>query len=345
MASANQMPGGYKFTPLVASQHVRANQHEPACFGLSSSWFFPSRSGIPLQAVVQPWFSLQRSISPWNVPPLVLPFCAIPPRPELQSSTGRRWCRKLWDRPGDTRQPTLFPGPPHSPRPPPFLLTSRTSAVSYPPCVPQIPQTRSASCVKSPRCSHFPSWEACPDSKSGRRDCAFANRCSEWRTCGGLGAAYRRGTRAGSTWRSRTALSRVPRLLASGLWARGERSVDRTARGCTSGSCTMRCVRAGRPRWTCRHFSSGCTPGPLPLRRMCRWTPASPSRVNTWSQSWPPIRWGQTPRIRPRSPPSSSSTARVIVRRPRHRQRKAYPKAASCVWMVVTTNYVIAYLD
>ena len=52
MASANQTPGGYKFAPLVASQQGRANQHEPACFGLSSSWFFPSRSGIPLHAVV-----------------------------------------------------------------------------------------------------------------------------------------------------------------------------------------------------------------------------------------------------------------------------------------------------
>ena len=34
MASANQTPGGYKFVPLVASQQGRANQHEPACFGL-----------------------------------------------------------------------------------------------------------------------------------------------------------------------------------------------------------------------------------------------------------------------------------------------------------------------
>ena len=37
MASANQTPRGYKFAPLVVSQHRRANQHEPACFGLSSS--------------------------------------------------------------------------------------------------------------------------------------------------------------------------------------------------------------------------------------------------------------------------------------------------------------------
>ena len=47
MASADQTPGGYKFASFVASQQGRANQHEPACFGLSSSWSFPSRSGIP----------------------------------------------------------------------------------------------------------------------------------------------------------------------------------------------------------------------------------------------------------------------------------------------------------
>ena len=64
MSSANQTPGEYKFAPLVASQQGRANQHEPACFGLSSPWSSLSRSGLPLHAVVQPWLSLQRSISP-----------------------------------------------------------------------------------------------------------------------------------------------------------------------------------------------------------------------------------------------------------------------------------------
>ena len=54
--SANQTPGGHKFAPLVAiSQQGRANQHESACFGLSSSWSFLSRSGIRMPAVVQPW--------------------------------------------------------------------------------------------------------------------------------------------------------------------------------------------------------------------------------------------------------------------------------------------------
>ena len=62
MPSVNQTIGGYKFAPLVASQQGRANQHESACFGLSSAWSFPSRSGIRLHLVAQPWFSLQRSI-------------------------------------------------------------------------------------------------------------------------------------------------------------------------------------------------------------------------------------------------------------------------------------------
>ena len=53
---ANQTPGGYKFAPLVASQLWRANQHELACFGISSSWSFPSRSGIRLHVVVSPGF-------------------------------------------------------------------------------------------------------------------------------------------------------------------------------------------------------------------------------------------------------------------------------------------------
>ena len=54
MTSANQTPRGHKFASLVASQQGRANQHEPACFGLSSPWPFPSRSGISLlHAVVQ----------------------------------------------------------------------------------------------------------------------------------------------------------------------------------------------------------------------------------------------------------------------------------------------------
>ena len=45
MTSANQTAGGYKFAPLVASQQGRANQHEPAYFGLSSPWVLPVTFG------------------------------------------------------------------------------------------------------------------------------------------------------------------------------------------------------------------------------------------------------------------------------------------------------------
>ena len=87
---ARHPPGGNNFAPLVANQLLwQANQHEPACFGLSSYWSFPSRSGILLHDVVQPWLSLQRSISLSNVPPLIPPLIppsyAILPRPGLSS--------------------------------------------------------------------------------------------------------------------------------------------------------------------------------------------------------------------------------------------------------------------
>ena len=62
MTSANQTLGGYKPVSLVASQQGRTNQHEPACFRLPSPWSFPSRSGIRLYAVVQPWLSLHAAI-------------------------------------------------------------------------------------------------------------------------------------------------------------------------------------------------------------------------------------------------------------------------------------------
>ena len=57
-------PGGYNLTPCVANQLWRANQHEHACYGICSPRSFPTRSGILLFAVVQPWLSMQRSISP-----------------------------------------------------------------------------------------------------------------------------------------------------------------------------------------------------------------------------------------------------------------------------------------
>ena len=154
MASANQTPRGYKFAPLVVSQQGRANQPEPACFGLSFPWFFPSRSGIRLHDVVQPLFlcsdpfrhemfhPLFRRFAPF---PLVLGFSCPLVGVDAESSEVVQ----------EITRSTLFPGPPHSPRPPPSLRTSRTSAVLHPPCASQIPQTRPISCVKSSPCSHF----------------------------------------------------------------------------------------------------------------------------------------------------------------------------------------------
>ena len=139
----------------MASQQGRANQHELACFELFYPWSFPSRSGIRLHGVVQPWLPLQiinfamKFSAPCSAPfPLVLGCSRALVGVDAESSEVVH--------PGNTPS-NLFTGPSHSPRPPPILRTSRTSAVSHPPCAPQIPQTRSTSCVKSPRCSHFPS--------------------------------------------------------------------------------------------------------------------------------------------------------------------------------------------
>ena len=76
MTSAKQPPGGHKFPQLLASQQGQANQREPATFGLSSPWSFPSPSGIPLFAVGQPFLFLQRSICHEMFRPL---FCRSAP--------------------------------------------------------------------------------------------------------------------------------------------------------------------------------------------------------------------------------------------------------------------------
>ena len=138
------------------SQQGQSIQHEPAGFGLFSSWSFPSRSVIRLHAVVQLWLSLQRSVSPRNIPPLVLLFCAISPhlgcsRPLIGVDAESSEIVQ------EITHPLFFLAHHTARAPPPILRTSRTSAVSFPPCAPQVPQTRPASCVKSPRCCHFPS--------------------------------------------------------------------------------------------------------------------------------------------------------------------------------------------
>ena len=76
MTSAHQTREGY-----TSSRHLclvdkgERSSTSPLALGYSSPWSFPSRSGIGLHAVVQPWLSLQQSMSPWNVPSFVPPSC------------------------------------------------------------------------------------------------------------------------------------------------------------------------------------------------------------------------------------------------------------------------------
>ena len=56
--SIYEPPERHDSAPLVTNQLWRANQHDPACFGLSCPWSFPSRSGKLHCAVVQPCLSL-----------------------------------------------------------------------------------------------------------------------------------------------------------------------------------------------------------------------------------------------------------------------------------------------
>ena len=131
------------------------NQHELACFGLSSPWPFPSRSGIVLHAVVQRWLSRQRSRSAWcwedwwrarttwggrNKSEWGISWTTL----ELSASTltsGRLQPRTR--RNGAECQNKV-------------RNVSRRNAVSFPSCTPQTLRTRSTSCVKPPRYSHLP---------------------------------------------------------------------------------------------------------------------------------------------------------------------------------------------
>ena len=105
----------------------------------------------------------------------------------------------------------------------------------------------------------------------------------------------------------------------------------------------MRCVCAGRPRWTGRHYccwrspqgiwarSFGCTSsGWLPLRWIWRWIPASPSCVNIYMIS---VLASDTVR-RPNAAHTTTITPIIFLSfsgdceaRPRHRQ--AHLKATS----------------
>ena len=149
MAFANETPGGYKFAPLVASQQGRANQHErtrllwailflvlPVTFGhttacrspalvFSATIHFAIKCPAPCSAV------LRHSPSSWAA---VVHWSALMPK-------ARRSSRK--------HPIHSFSWPPTQPAPPTISpnITHFDSLVSYPPCAPQIPQTRSASCV------------------------------------------------------------------------------------------------------------------------------------------------------------------------------------------------------
>ena len=159
--SAIQTPGGYKFAPLVASQQGRANQHEPACFGLPSPWSFPSRSGIPLHAVVQPCSYLFRHEI--NVPPLVPPFWTFP---LVLWAAVVHWSALMPKAPRSSRKhPSTHSSsswPPTQPAPPtssPNITHLFGSTVSSMRAINPTNKIRPLRKVASMR--SFPSWSAC----------------------------------------------------------------------------------------------------------------------------------------------------------------------------------------
>ena len=71
---SNQTPVGYKFAPLVWLVN-KGERTSTSPFALGYPLLGPSRhvrAYQPLHAVVQPWLSLQRSVSSSNAPALVL---------------------------------------------------------------------------------------------------------------------------------------------------------------------------------------------------------------------------------------------------------------------------------
>ena len=148
MTSAHQTPGGYKFVPLVASQQGRANQHEPTCFGLSSTWSFPSLSGIPLHAVVQPWFFCNDPFCHKMFRPL---FCRSAPFPLVLGCS--RPLVGVYAESSEVVQETLHPLfflVPTQPAPP--TISPNTTHFGSP-----VSSMRATNPGNKPRCSHFPS--------------------------------------------------------------------------------------------------------------------------------------------------------------------------------------------
>ena len=114
MTSANQTPGGYKFAPLVASQQGRANQHEPACFGLSSPWSFTFGHTTACRS---PALALSASI-------YFAMTCSAPCSAVLHHSPSSwaavvHWSALMPKAQRSSRKHSIhsFPDPPHSPRP------------------------------------------------------------------------------------------------------------------------------------------------------------------------------------------------------------------------------------
>ena len=110
----------------MASEPARAR----LLWARSSPWFFPSRSDMPLHAVLQPWLSLQWLIICHEALFRLLLY-RLAPFPLVlgcsQSSTtytDRPWYRKFWDRPGTA--PSTFP-----PYPPPTQPARPPSSPNY----------------------------------------------------------------------------------------------------------------------------------------------------------------------------------------------------------------------
>ena len=157
MASAHQTPVGYKFAPLVASQQGLSEPARARLLWVILSLVLPVTFGHNT-ACRSPALAFSAAVH------FAMKYCAASCSAVLRHSPTSwaavvHWSALMPKALRSSRKHPIhsFSWPPPQPAPPPILRISRTSAISYPPCAPQIPQTRSASSVKSPRCSHFPS--------------------------------------------------------------------------------------------------------------------------------------------------------------------------------------------